>query len=295
MEYVNSSHKPILITGSHRCGSTWLASLLGASADTTVLQEPFNIAPHFYSLGGVAKLWFSYVPDLNEADAKAAFQRVLDRKAGRVYERRQPERYFPWLRKGRLIIKDPIAAFSSEWLSSAFDLEVLVLVRHPAAFAASLKRLSWEFPFHHLLEQPSLMNNVLAPYRDAVADAPADVVDQAALLWLLIYGALVEFSKRNSSWIVVKHEDLSRNPVGEISALYERLGLHWDDGVAEALDELCGAANPVDPATGIVHELKRNSVENISRWKKVLTETEVERVRRLTAPIADLFYENRDW
>ncbi len=40
----------------------------------------------------------------------------------------------------RPLIKDPIGLFSYKWLVSKFDMDVLVLIKHPAAFVSSLKK-----------------------------------------------------------------------------------------------------------------------------------------------------------
>ena len=59
---------------------------------------------------------------------------------------------------------------------------------HPAAFAASLRRLGDRHPFSHFLQQPTLMRDHLAPFErdiEAMQD-PHDVLDEAALLWRLL-------------------------------------------------------------------------------------------------------------
>src|SRR5439155_664004 len=45
------------------------------------------------------------------------------------------------LRAARPLLKDPIAAFSASWLARTFGMATVVVVRHPGAFASSLKRL----------------------------------------------------------------------------------------------------------------------------------------------------------
>lgn len=286
---------PILITGSHRCGSTWLASLLGLARATTVLQEPFNVAPHFYALGGNAKRWFAYAPDIGEAESKDAFKLVLSRSAGRVYERRNPARYLRFLRRGRLIIKDPIAAFSAEWLVTEFGVVPLVLVRHPAAFAASLKRLSWYFPFEDLASQEQLIEDVLFPFRDDLMNPPQEVVEQAALLWLVIYHALDLYASRGSDWTVVRHEDISEDPVMHLKNLYRVFGLDWEPRIETRVRGLSHRDNPTDPRDGAVHVLKRNSRENIKRWRRVLSSSEVSYIRKATISVSEKYYDAGDW
>lgn len=291
----NEVQPPILITGSHRCGSTWLASLLGLAKHTTVLQEPFNIAPHFYALDGVAKHWFSYAPDVEERKAEQAFKRVLERRAGRVYERRQPERYLRFMRRGRLIIKDPIAAFSSEWLFSRFNILPLVLVRHPAAFAASLKRVSWYFPFEDLARQHRLVEEILFPYRNAILNPPDDIVEQAALLWTLLYYALNLFAERNPDWTVVRHEDVSEDPVSQVRELYGIFKLKWDAEIESQVRSTSEDTNPIDPEDGAVHSLRRNSRGNIKRWKRILSASEVAYIRDVTGAVSEKYYDETEW
>jgi LPS sulfotransferase NodH len=68
------SGNPILITGSHRSGSTWLASMLALTEDTLVAYEPFNIEPWAYALDGLAERWFTYAPALPQDAALQAFE-----------------------------------------------------------------------------------------------------------------------------------------------------------------------------------------------------------------------------
>jgi hypothetical protein len=55
----------------------------------------------------------------------------------------------------------------------------------------------------------------------------------------------------------------------------------------------CG--NPVDLPKGTVHQIRRDSVANITRWKETLTEEEIARVYEITRPISSCYYPNKDW
>jgi hypothetical protein len=287
--------KPVLITGSHRSGSTWLAHMLALAEDTLVVEEPFNIAPWAYALDGLAGHWFTYAPALPRGPALKAFDKVLACKTGRVFPRRQVQRWLPPSRRGRLIIKDPIACVSSEWLAENFELEVILLVRHPAAFAASLKRLQWEFPFDHLLEQDSLMNEHLQPYRAEIEHQPAEVVAQAALLWKCLYSVLFTYLDRNPNWIVRTHEELSLNPIAELKELYEILGLKWTGPVERRMKEHTKQSNPTTAPRGVVHQMRRNSAANTAWWKKALTREEIACLRDITYETSGRYYSERDW
>jgi hypothetical protein len=290
-----ASRKPILITGSHRSGSTWLATMFALSEDSLIAHEPFNIEPWAYALDGLAKYWFTYAPALPQDAALEAFSKVLERRTRKIFLKNEPQHWIPLLRRGRLIIKDPIAALSSDWLARNFDLEVIVLVRHPAAFAASLKRLGWRHPFQHFLEQEMLMQRHLEPYRDEIASEPEDIAEQAAIIWKCLYGTLFTYLDSNPNWLIRKHEALSGDPVVELRGLYEVLGLEWTAAVEENVMKYTRSGNPVSVPKDTVHQLRRDSTANIARWKEILTEEEIARVYEITQPISGLYYPDEDW
>ena len=287
--------KPILITGSHRSGSTWLASMLALSKNSLMAHEPFNIQSWAYALDGLAKYWFTYAPALPQDAALEAFSKVIEQRTRKIFLKNQLQHWIPPLRQQRLIIKDPIAALSSDWIAKNFDLEVIVLVRHPAAFAASLKRLGWWHPLEHFLKQTTLMQRHLQPYRAEIASKPQDIVEQAAIIWKCLYGVLLTYLDSHPNWLVSKHEVLSSNPVAELRALYETLGLQWSAKVEENVLRYTRCGNSVDAPKGTVHHLRRDSVANIARWKETLTAEEIARVYETTQPICGSYYQNEDW
>jgi hypothetical protein len=269
--------------------------MLALAEDTKIAHEPFNIGSYAYALDGLARHWFTYAPALPRHAALEAFDKVVKRKTGKVFPRREIQRWVPLYRGGRLIVKDPIACVSSEWLANNFELEVVVLVRHPAAFAASLKRLYWEFPFDHLLDQDLLMAEHLQPYRSEMERRPKDVVAQAALLWKCLYSVLFTYVDRNPGWIVKSHEQLSREPVTELKGLYEALNLNWSDAIAGQIASHTQAGNPVRAPEGIVHEITRDSAANATSWKRTLTEHEIGCVQAITQDTASRYYSGEDW
>lgn len=292
---LNAANPPILVTGAHRSGTTWLANMLCLAPDTLHVSEPFNLDSWAYRLDGLAQYWFTYAPGLSEERAKMAFCKVLERRTGLVFSRRQAHRYLPFLRRGRLIIKDPIACFSSEWLSGTFGTQVVVVVRHPAAFALSLQRMNWRFDFRHLREQPLLMEHHLSLFADEIEDPPKDILEQAALLWKLIYTVLGRYVEAHPEWILCRHEDMSLAPILEFRDLYKRLGLVWSDSVEHFVQQSTGTDNPTDPAMGVAHQMRRNSAANATRWKGILDSQQIARIRKRSGEPARCFYPDHDW
>ncbi|MCP5103325.1 MAG: sulfotransferase [bacterium] len=306
------NRRPILITGAHRSGTTWVGQMIGKSHQVCYIFEPFNkeFGP------GICRTafhtWYPYVTSENADQYHHCLSRVLHfkfhfwkelrairtkaqvRLLGENLTRFNTARR----KKQRALFKDPIAFFSAPWLAQTFDFQVIVLIRHPAAFAASLKRLNWQFPFNDFLKQPLLMAGPLQPFQaeiEAAARRQPDIIHQAALLWKLIYSQVPQYRQKHPDWIFIKHEDISADPSEKFRFLYERLDLEFTPAVENHIREYSGGAHPAQIPDRKATVLKRNSKENIYSWKKRVTDGEAERIKRITGETAGHFYPDSEW
>ena len=306
--------KPILVTGSHRSGSTWTGRMIAASEEVGYIHEPFNIitrptAKYRINLHSFDN-WFQYVCPLNGSEYDQIFSDAVDfkydllpfadaiRTPADAFHVMMNYLTFRHFRKMELrpLIKDPIAIFSAEWLYQKFDMDVVVLIRHPAAFASSLKIKSWDFEFRHFLNQPLLMERVLKPFETEIinySETPPDIIKQAILLWNCIHYVILEYRKNHPDWIFIRHEDLSRDPVEGFSEIYKSLGLDFQDYVKMKIIESSNEGNPVENVQG--DEFKRNSREVIATWKNRLSENQIAEIRDQTQHIASQFYSDLEW
>jgi hypothetical protein len=301
-------NRAILVTGSVRSGSTWVGNMIALHPGIYYVSEPFNTdRPNC-----PARYRFHYVT----ADDEAAFRTYLRPNVEFRYPLSEllwhgtyPEGRLPILLRSakhlyrrlagyRPLLKDPHALFSSEWLSRTYAMDVVVLIRHPAAFVSSMKRLGWQFCFNHFLEQSQLMSALLGPWeadmRRLVSGTPSPV-ENIALMWRVIHGVIREFQRRHPEWIFVRHEDLSQNPVPEYRRLFERLGLRMTPALERAVAEHSSEENPREARPGVVHLLKRDSRAGVWNWRTRLTPSEVTQVRRATEDVAAHFYADADW
>ena len=173
--------------------------------------------------------------------------------------------------------------FSADWLAERFDMDVVVTVRHPCAFAASIKRLHWAYTkrFGDLLAQPLLMRDFLSAYAEplrAYSEREHDIVDQAILLWNVQTEAIARHRERHESeWVFVRLEDISRAPVDRFRDMFERLGVIWTDRVEELVRSTSDASNPAEASRP--DSVRRDSAAHITNWKRRLTADEIARVR----------------
>lgn len=195
-------------------------------------------------------------------------------------------------------MKDPIALLSAEWLADTFRMQVVIMIRHPAAFAASLARLDWQFDFSEFTGQPALMAGDLAPIAEQIeryAGTPASILDQAALLWKALYLVVLRYREQHPDWILVRHEDISREPVEGFSSLCRSLAVADSYAVLERARQTSTSANPAEAPTGVAHALHRDSRSAASAWKRRLTTEQVASLREVVDDVSRHFYADEDW
>jgi hypothetical protein len=301
---------PILVTGTHRSGTTWVGKMLAADAMTAYISEPLNVLHRPGVFHARVSYWYQYVCNDNESQFLPAFQELLEFDYHLWDEIRSLRSRRDFLRMGRdflifynglmrgqrPLLKDPFAVFSAPWFAKRLNCRVVITVRHPAAFVSSLKRLNWPFDFQDLLAQPLLMRDHLEPFRaDMESIKPEDVIGQAALLWKLIYRSVQANRERHPEFLVVRHEDLSRDPVSGYRALYEALDLEFTPRVEKMILNSSSSENPRESSRKKVHAIKLDSRASVDNWKKRLTAEEIRRVREMTEKVSTLYYSDAEW
>lgn len=303
---------PVLVTGAHRTGTTWVGKMLAATSQAAYISEPLNVHHRPGVFAAPVSRWYTYIYSGNEDQYLPAYNRLLQLKYGLGRElpalrsgkdllRMGRDLWIFWsgrLRQSRPLVKDPFAVFSIPWFIERLGMRVVVTVRHPAAFASSLMRLNWPFQFEDLLAQPALMEDWLEPYQaeiEAALARPDDILQHACLLWTMIYAVVKRLEQRGLPIEVVRHEDLSRAPLEGFEHLYATLNLEFTPRARQAVLSSSSADNPTERSRQAVHTVQLDSRANLNNWKKRLSAEEIERIRRLTGSAAERYYQEADW
>ena len=69
---------PILVTGTHRSGTTWVGKMLAADSRTAYISEPLNVLHRPGVLRVKVNKWYQYVCKDNEKDYLSSFIELLD-------------------------------------------------------------------------------------------------------------------------------------------------------------------------------------------------------------------------
>ena len=295
--------KPILITGSHRSGTTWVGRILSNAPRVRYIHEPFNLhinrpgCPFNYPFEylssntdlGHQRITLDYIKSFHRFSLSDAVNELRNCRSAHSFRTIVADSRHRIT--DRPLIKDPIALFSAEWLYENLNCDVIVMIRHPAAFVSSLKIINWKFDFANFIEQPELMQTHLYAYKDEIIEftsVPQDIIKQGILLWNIIYSTIIGYQDRYKGlWNFVKHEDLSETPLPIFEMLHKKLGLNFSRKVQRAIVSSTTAKNDTD--------LARNSKENIKAWKNRLSSDEILSIKRGTLPIWENFYSEEDW
>ncbi len=282
---------PILVTGAHRSGSSWVGEVICYSHEVEFIWEPFSFNYYPPLVKTRPPCWFLYITEghplesvwRDNIETICRFEYGLAHhlrfvrsvrdlaKVLRDWNRFQRKK----ARKAIPLLKDPISLFSSRWLERQFGAKVVVTVRHPCAFADSLIRPGWMFHWHNLLEQEQLMADYLSQYQDLMERYKADgcdLIDTSILLWNIFYGFVDEQVRQGANWFVIRHEDAVNQPQNKFREIYDWLGLGWTD--------------EVDNRVSTMHKM------DTLKWQKNLPQDSIERVLSGTADVRQRFYQD---
>lgn len=298
---MSKSRNPILITGIHKSGTTWVGKILTKSREIGYLYEPFNVGTDNKS---PLSCWYQYVDD--QVDGIREIERYMDTHLRLSYPEIVPELFaqrhswLEFLRVGRTkvnmmigrrqLMKDPIAVLSAEWLCNRYQMDMLLLVRHPCGFVASAKQRQYQFPFEHILRQERLMERFFTGYEAQIAEFASqkkDPVQQATLLWKLIYHVVGYYQQTYPEWMFIRNEDLSRSPEKTFEDIFSRLTIDFTPRMKTIIHEY-------SHSTTATHT-RRNSRNNINRWKHILTDSEIRYIREEVEEVSSLFYLPEEW
>jgi hypothetical protein len=302
-----TAKRPIVIAGLPRSGTTWTMQVLNQSPGIRRVPEPDNEDNKPSAIH--AKHRLGRYPVLRPGEEAAAYRQFWEwvfsgaydrprfRRARRLLGPGGRERIFEgkpdlvtWVagtmarnpRPGRVPAGEPkdqrVVAKSIhlqlalEWLTSEFDVDVLVLLRHPANILASWMEVKLKDSRNSTLEtRPEIRARYVEPW--GVPLPGPDPIEQMSWRIGLLTAVLEDAISRNPGWHVRTHEALCNDPAGEFRAVYSELGLEW----TEQTDNYLRDHNM--PGTGFI--VNRVAAEVSDSWQTRLDDDQLATLRRV--------------
>jgi hypothetical protein len=305
---VKDHRKHILVTGTHRSGTTLVGQTLSQADNVELVYEPFNLETTRYNFEYKFDHWFEHVPTSRKlTEIQNVFDRYIPNSALQYpakicresgYSLKTPLIYLKYLLmsadRPRFLLKDPIALLSAGWLYARYDLKVICMIRNPLAFAGSLKKQGWDFDFKNFLDQKELMNRWLKPFKEEMVrtDRDSDFIDRISLLWNVLNYVILGYMEKYPEWLYMKHEELARNPVENFRMSFNYLGLEFNREIEQYIMDFTSNKNPVEAESNDLQP--RDSRKTIDTWKERLTDEEIDRVKEETAEIYEKLYPEND-
>ena len=266
--YVNPDQdlrRSILVAGTGRSGTTWLADLVGSQIPCRILFEPFN---PLYVPGYRGFHYFQYMRV--GAENRGFYDFACDVFAGSIRNRwvdHQNEKIFPRYR----LIKEIRANLSLKWLHDNFpEVPILFIMRHPCAVVQSRMELGWatDTDIESFLIQPDLVSDYLTDYLDLIRKS-SNPEEKHAIIWSLSnLVPLKQFSPGELK--IVYYENLCTRPAAELQGIFETIGKRYEPPVIKR------ASRP-SMTTNLTSAIVTGN-NKIVRWRNSLKSVQIERI-----------------
>ncbi|GAB4401712.1 MAG: hypothetical protein OHK0053_24830 [Microscillaceae bacterium] len=226
----------ILICGSGRSGTTWLAELFSNIIDNaTLVNEPLHIN-NSKKLMKIGFDWNQHIPESCQSwqAANLFFNHLF---SGQELN----PNYF-YYNKKTSVIRIP---FTKYWIHKFVRIHLLLpwivnhyqvrkpiyLIRHPfAVIASQLKSNDWDPTLNRFPFPKVRYSQVFEPYRSIMKKVKTNE-PYLAVEWCLTNKYLLTHRFHNQKWLTVAYEHLLQNPKDELRRISNGLGIAFTKGL----------------------------------------------------------------
>lgn len=286
----------VVISGSPRSGTTWLAELVSTLPGYTLVDEPLHLRWPDVKAAGIRD-WRTYISsDSMQPRAHTYLERVLRAQvpSNRQFEAQHPVgQLFELVFGSRNVVKLVRGNRMLGWIQAQFQPRgTILIVRHPCAVVAS--QLKYKHPGWRKTKAPPpehlqsafggwIPDSMFSRFESTLAAVDSTASRLAAVWCLDTYLAL--YDPEPFQGIVTTYEGLLTKPEKEISRIFHELGSAVPPDVLPALDERSSSASA---------DLKTTDVEaQLGKWKSKLQSGQIEDVIRIVDGFGLKFYSDK--
>jgi len=291
---------PVVIAGSGRSGSTWVLDSIAEANSFRTIFEPLHPIHNPYAKmfhekyvkddahepelrllmdkvfsGSIKSLWSNYRIESDWFHLSSLFNSgSLKQKIGPVINnyKKIVNGYLKYQRQKKydeIIVKFIRANLMLGWLSNNYDINILLVLRHPGGVVASKKKLvgpGWkhELLLRQYLEDKHLMEDF--PEIGEVLARPLSYVEAQTVIWCIQNLIPIKNAEKNNIYISF-YEHLLDDPASE----YDRIIKEFN------IDRLPDMNTIGKPSQQVSKEMKNSSFTKlqISKWMKSFGESQL--------------------
>jgi len=224
-----NSSASVLLAGSGRGGTTWLAEAINFDNSYRLMFEPFNSSrvPECRSFNSCQYLRAQTTDPAFLSPAAEIFSGRLRNAWVDAYNRK--------LRVKRRLVKDIRVNLLLAWIRAQFpEIPIILLLRHPCAVAYSRSRLGWNSDLEStFLAQPTLLEDFLQPFQSAMKHARSEFERHVYWWCIETYVPLMQF--KPGEILVVTYEDCVVSPKRAIERIFDYLDRPFNDKVLDVV------------------------------------------------------------
>lgn len=274
--YVDVNRDPratVLLCGSGRSGTTWLAGVANFDNQYRLMIEPFHRA-HVPAVRAFRRRQYLRPPSIDPM--------YLD-PATAIFTGALRDGFIDQLNRRIIcssrIVKDVRCTLMLGWLRARFPgMRIVLVLRHPCAVAHSRTKLGWDDIREDYLGQPDLVEDHLAPFAAAIRAAKTDF-ERHVFDWCVEnYVAFRQLTSGDAH--LAFYENFCVEPDRELDRLFAFLGRPYDARVFATLERATTSAYVAGrPRTA------PDAGSSIWRepWQERLSPTEIERAYEIVA------------
>lgn len=297
----------ILLAGTARSGSTWVANVLQHAHETRRVYEPdgaqsdvlgamvaTRLGEFPVMAAGSRSYWYQLVWDLAFAGGWPWDQMESARAAGRKLVLVPPQVRDHLIaalahavrltrrRPRHVVVKTVNSIFALDWIAERYAPRVVMIRRNALNIVSSWVALNmWtERP---ISDDPVVRSRYLVPLGIEPPARASSPVAVAAWNVGLVTRALRAAATAHPSWIVISHDDLCADPLPRFQDLATRVGLQWNPAMADYLRRSDEPGFAVHHGTAHLHPNQASATTTASRRLEQSTQYS----RRLTPEQAD--------
>ena len=290
------SKNPIIVSGIPRTATTTVGKLISNKAPYSVIYEPFNRSQ------GLKSVYINYlIPGSNimENDFDRMLENLLSLNTSFKLGIKKSDSLFKktikyvignessisfkkakcFNRTNRLIVKDPFLVFASQYLSKNY--KVIMCERPLLPLAGSFKRMSWTFSeYTRLLKDLKRSGvNIQNPSQFDNDNVSSFVV--GAVQFFYLYKLFKRKIVNNDNIYFFNQNDLSINPSNAIISLFDWLNIDYSErDIDHIVSSISGSKENKSPEDGVQHDLLYDKKYANEYFKSILTESEIEYVKK---------------
>lgn len=270
----------IVVAGTARSGTTWLADIIASQIPCRVMFEPFN--PE--KVRGFRQFhYFQYMrPAERNSELHSYCQTIFSGNIRHGWIDREISLLKPRYR----LIKEIRANLFLKWINTEFpEIPLLFIIRHPCAVVLSRMKLDWatDSDIEPFLAQSKLIEDFLKDKWDVIKQAET-VEEKHALIWCISnLVPLRQFSPNTLN--VVFYENLILQPEIEIPRLFQAINLPYKDTIFTQTGK---------PSTTTVRSSAVVTGDNkLTGWQKSLSPAQIRNILAVVEAFElDYLYDN---